>query len=186
MASDKSKDPSNEKRIHPRWIIENSVMFQRESNPNSHEALSQNLSCSGISMLTTEKLHPGQKIHLHITLSDTESIDLTGKVMWIRRHGDRHRVGIHFVGIVEEEQTRILKFAFDVKHDNVVNHWFKDWNSWSLRPFHGKAYKSLQKFPKKFVRDVRKHPFPRPAARPQFPHATNLRAMRSKSSCVVS
>ncbi len=122
-------DSSAERRIHPRWIIENTVIFQRESNPNQHEGLSQNLSCSGISMLTTEKLHNGQKIALNISLSDTESIRLTGKVMWIKKQGDRYRVGIHFVGIVEKEQSRILEFAFDVKHDNVVNHWFKDWNS---------------------------------------------------------
>ncbi|MCA9392737.1 MAG: PilZ domain-containing protein [Candidatus Omnitrophica bacterium] len=128
MSVKTGKFTGKEKRLHPRWDIENRVFFRRESNPDEHLAYTKDLSCTGTCILTKEKVRLGQILKISIYLSEAETITLSAKVMWMRKADDLFCVGIHFVDITQDEQTFILQHAYELNHDTVVNHWFRDWN----------------------------------------------------------
>ncbi|MGE0267247.1 MAG: PilZ domain-containing protein [Candidatus Omnitrophota bacterium] len=128
MATSIQNYTGKEKRLHPRWDIENRIFFRRESNTAEHLGYTKDLSCSGTCFLSKEKVRCGQKLKLSIYLSEAETITLQAKVMWVQRADDVYCIGTHFSDISQDEQSFILEHAYELNHDTVVNHWFKDWN----------------------------------------------------------
>lgn len=118
----------HEKRYIPRWQVDNRVCYQFESGGNAHECRSKDLSCSGICLQTDQGMIPEQNVKLTIDLSDSVSVKVDGRILWSRPSLGWNLAGISFSNVDPEVQDLILDYAFEVKKEDVVKHWFKGWN----------------------------------------------------------
>ena len=64
---------------------------------------------------------------MKIYLDEKNSVEVSGNVIWNQIKEDGRYAGIHFDTATTEFQQEILNYAFEVKHDDVVNHWFSGW-----------------------------------------------------------
>lgn len=123
-----SPDGNDDKRYFPRWQVSNRVFYQLEKSGRSYECRSRDLNCAGACLLTDQGIAANQKVKLTIDLSDAVSVDVEGRTLWCRPVAGRNLTGIIFTNVKPEVQDSILDYAFEVKKEDVVKHWFKGWN----------------------------------------------------------
>jgi c-di-GMP-binding flagellar brake protein YcgR len=117
-----------ERRYLPRWHVDNRVLCRLDNGPETLECRSRDLSCAGIEIVSQESIPPHQKINLTICLTETKALDVTGHVVWQRPSSSGNVSGVVFENVAQEIQDAILKYAFEFKKKDVVNHWYEGWN----------------------------------------------------------
>jgi len=118
-----------DKRYIPRWSVKNRIFFQVDSEAQRHEACTHDISCAGVSLETDQDLLHQQKINLTVYLSERKSIKVDGRILWNKKTPQGHLIGVLFENIDPESQNLILDYAFEIKREDLVKHWFKGWES---------------------------------------------------------
>ncbi len=123
------KDSGSDNRYLPRWEVQNRILYKFNDESKVRECQSKDISCAGACLLTPERLPKNKKIKLTIYLNDDKYIEVQGHIAWTKVQGNEHLVGISFYNTNEKDQELILKYAFEIKKEDVIKHWFKGWNS---------------------------------------------------------
>ena len=76
----------------------------------------------------TEEVEVNQKINLTIYLTDSVSVKVVGNVLWCKKIPKGILAGVIFEDTKPKTQQTILDYAFEIKRDDLVNHWFKGWD----------------------------------------------------------
>lgn len=116
-----------DKRYFPRWQVKNRIVYHFEGQIQLHNAQSCDLSCAGVSLVSQFPLVPGQKLKLRIYLFEDKSVEVKGHPVWVRETEEGYLSGVHFTDSTTEVQNKILEYAFEIKKEDVVNHWFEGW-----------------------------------------------------------
>lgn len=116
-----------DKRYLPRWEVKNRISYQLHEDHQMQDCMSRDLSSVGICLETREFLPINKKVKLVVYLSETTSFPAEGHVVWSQATANGNISGILFDGITNQEQELILQHAFEVKHEDLVKHWFSGW-----------------------------------------------------------
>jgi len=119
----------DEQRYIPRWEVHNRIFYQLMDDSERREASSRDLSCAGICLQTDQEVAVNQKVKLKVYLSENKSIDLQGHILWTQQTPRGYLAGIAFEDIKPENQDVILDYAFEINRDDLVDHWFKGWQT---------------------------------------------------------
>ena len=117
-----------DQRYLPRWEIKNRALYSLNSDQPPKEALTQDLSGTGVCLLTRESIIPHQKIQMTIYLSEGTMVNVHGNIVWIRPSVNQNRIGINFHEVSDEAQELILQHAFKINKAEVLKHWFNGWD----------------------------------------------------------
>ena len=122
------QDRSNDdKRYIPRWEVDNRILLQAEDDDNVKECRSRDISCVGICLFTPQEISVNQKVRLTVYLSEATQIQVIGTILWTKKTADGNLVGIIFEDTKPETQDLILDYAFEIKREDLVKHWFQGW-----------------------------------------------------------
>ena len=119
--------PSADKRYFPRWQVKNRVVYRYEGDFNFHEGRTRDLSCTGVALFSKFSVVIPQKLKLRIYLFEDDHVEVEGNPVWSKETTEGHLTGINFVNTSTEIQNKILQYAFEIKKNDVVNHWFEGW-----------------------------------------------------------
>jgi len=115
-------------RYIPRWDVDNRAVFSYQDGQQQYEARTKDLSCAGACLLT-KRIAPDEKqIKLKIFLSEHISFAVTAQVVWKSLLNGEFSLGVIFDDITPDMQELILTYAFEVKKDDVLKHWYSGWN----------------------------------------------------------
>jgi hypothetical protein len=117
-----------ERRYLPRWHVNNRVLCRLDNAQVTLECRSRDLSCAGIEIVSREYISPQQKVNLTICLTETKALEVTGRVVWQKPSLSGNLAGVVFEDNPQEIQDVILKYAFEFKKKDVLNHWYDGWN----------------------------------------------------------
>ena len=117
----------DDKRYIPRWEVNNRILLQTEEDNNVRECRSRDISCVGICLSTPQELSVNQKVRLTVYLSEATQIQVIGTILWTKKTTDGNLVGIIFEDTKPETQDLILDYAFEIKREDLVKHWFRGW-----------------------------------------------------------
>lgn len=118
---------SADKRYFPRWQVKNRILYRFDGESNVHEARTRDLSCTGVSLVSHLAVAPHQKLKLRIYLFENDSIEVEGHPVWSEETLEGHVLGVNFTNTTSDIQDKILQYAFEIKKNDVVNHWFDGW-----------------------------------------------------------
>lgn len=118
-----------DKRYLPRWEVHNRISFHLDPDEKEQECLSRDLSSVGICLETQAPIPLHSKVKLRVHLSKSNSFPVDGRVVWSRPTSSGYLSGVLFEKIAPQDQEMIFQFAFEVRHQEVVNNWFKGWNA---------------------------------------------------------
>jgi len=127
IQNNSTSDP--DQRYLPRWEVKKRVFFQVESDIETREGYSNDISCSGICIFTNRNVLPKQSIKLKIYLSGETWIDIRGNVLWVKPSSNGNYLGVSFYGMTSNDQDLILQYAFELDEKKLSDHWFKDWSN---------------------------------------------------------
>lgn len=123
-----SKNGYADHRYLPRWTVQNRILYKLENDNRTQECSSRDLSCSGACLLTPQSLPKNQNVKLTIFLTPDQKVDVEGKILWNKPYEGENLAGILFHNTSEKAQELILKHAFEIKKEALLQHWFKGWN----------------------------------------------------------
>ncbi|MFP4472755.1 MAG: PilZ domain-containing protein [Candidatus Omnitrophota bacterium] len=127
--SPRAKDPAQDKRYLPRWQVSSPVYFRPEEDPRESTAETVDLSCAGACLKTDKVLLPGQRISMRILLSKERELEIGGRVVWNRIASQGRRfAGVSFTGAGLQEQEILLNHAFEIRPQDLRQHWFAGWD----------------------------------------------------------
>ncbi len=118
---------SAEKRYFPRWQVKNRIVYHFEGQDHFHEARSRDLSCAGVSLVSQFPLTKEQKLKMRIYLFEDKTVEVEGCPVWVKETEEGYLSGVHFTNSTAEIQNKILEYAFEIKKQDVVKHWFEGW-----------------------------------------------------------
>ncbi len=102
-----------DKRKHPRYAVQ--VEAQLQAGGQSMPALTKDLSSAGICVVAGASVPPGSPIQLSLFLMlgsnvFSESLDLTGRVVWCTALGGNHQIGVVFTNMSPERAGYLEMF----------------------------------------------------------------------------
>lgn len=115
-------------RYLPRWKVNNKIDFLIDTDVGPGECTSHDLSSVGICLQTKEFLPLDHHVKLVVHLTGETSFPVDGRVVWSRPCEAGYQSGVVFENIAQHDQDLILQYAFEVRHDDLVKHWFSGWN----------------------------------------------------------
>lgn len=118
---------SADKRYIPRWEVDNRILYSLNRERKERECRSKDLSCVGACIHTRENIPEDQKLKLKVFLSENTCFDVEARILWKKSTQDGYALGVAFDNITPEVQELILTYAFEVKRDDLVKHWFDGW-----------------------------------------------------------
>lgn len=127
MANEMQKSDAD-KRYLPRWEVKNRVAYRLDNDRELREGQTRDISCTGACISVNEYLKPNQKVNMTIYLTDGKSINLDGRVIWIKLSEYENEIGIQFENMESKSQELILDHAFELDHNKLVDYWFKGWD----------------------------------------------------------
>ena len=83
---------------------------------NVREAVSSDISVSGVRLMAPTKMENGTMLELEIYMGEDEKHPLTaeGEVMWQSRiSSTSYETGVHIKGMSTEDKSRFMQFVFD-------------------------------------------------------------------------
>jgi hypothetical protein len=80
-----------------------------------------------MSLVVPDAIPLNQKLKLKIYLSGNTSVDTDGEIVWCKPAVKGNVVGVDFCGITENAKELILNYAFEIKRDDLIKHWFEGW-----------------------------------------------------------
>ena len=117
----------SDKRYLPRWQVNNRVILTVQGETLSHEGISRDVNSTGASLTTKTNLASKQKVKLKIYLSEDTIVKVEGRIIWNHPEGDGYLLGINFENLSRESQDILLQYAYEIKKDDIVKHWFTGW-----------------------------------------------------------
>jgi hypothetical protein len=117
-----------DKRYLPRWEVKNKIGLYLEEDREQRECKSHDLSSVGICLQTRDLLPVDHRLKLVVHLSEDTAFPVEGRVVWSRPAEGGYQSGVVFENISQHDQELILQYAFEVRHDDLVKHWFNGWN----------------------------------------------------------
>ncbi len=126
-ASPQEISVKQDKRYLPRWQVNNRVLCTPQGEHRSYEAVSRDLNCMGICITTTADFSMNQKLKLKIHISDDTIVKIEGRVVWIHSSKDDELMGIAFENINQDTQELLLQYAYEIKKNDIIKHWFTGW-----------------------------------------------------------
>ena len=120
--------PEKERRYFPRWEVDSKALYRCETDLHGYECHTVDLNSVGACIYTKQSLQVDQKVKLTIYLANDISIHVRGKVLWVKPEATYYLVGVQFQETSRDVQNLILSHAFEFRHDDVVNYWFKGWD----------------------------------------------------------
>lgn len=124
IASQKSED----RRYLPRWEVSNKALYRFSSGTATHECQSRDVHFAGACICTKEYIPLNQKLKLTIYLTNETSIEVDGTVLWQKPMGQQYLIGVNFYDVSRKVQETILKYAFEIKKEDLIRHWFRGWD----------------------------------------------------------
>lgn len=123
-----SIDGGSDQRYLPRWEISNRVYFYLDHDARTYQGTTKDLSACG-TCITTEPILPlRDKIKLTVFLSPHTSFEVDGRIMWSKTVDGEMQLGVLFETATQKIQELILRHAFEIQKNKVVDQWFKGWN----------------------------------------------------------
>lgn len=116
-----------DKRYFPRWQVKNRIAYRIQGDTHIHEARSRDLSCTGMCFISRFPITTEQKLKLRVYLLDDKSVEVEGQPVWVQEIGEGHVVGVNFINTNAQVQDTLLQYAFEIKKDDMVKHWFEGW-----------------------------------------------------------
>ncbi len=116
-----------DKRYFPRWQVNNRVFYKLDNDDDFRECQSRDLSCAGACLFTEEDIPTDRQVKLTIHLSSGTSVEVEGRILRSDPIEGGHLAGVAFTNIGQKSQDTILKYAFEIKKEDLVKHWFKGW-----------------------------------------------------------
>ena len=116
-----------DQRYLPRWEVNNRIAYQVQEQ-EAREAVSHDLSSVGICLRTQMPLPLDEKVKITVYLSQATTFHVEGHVVWSKGMGGYSLSGVIFENITPEIQELILQYAFEVKREDLVKHWFSGWD----------------------------------------------------------
>ena len=131
MGKQNSQTPleRDEKRYFPRWEVNNRISYRLGPDQRDHECRSRDLNCCGACLLTNQPLFPDQKLRMTVYLAEDVAVHVEGKVLWSKSDDDQFLVGVNFLETSKRIQDIILDYAFEIKKEDLIKHWFKGWDN---------------------------------------------------------
>jgi len=108
------------------------VQFKKESDWFflSRSGETEDISASGLCLVSDEPLEPGDRLDLKIDLPGGESpINVSGNICWVNRNSDRTRAGIKFNELEDGDQKRIRQYVITTASDSQIQQLRPDGNS---------------------------------------------------------
>lgn len=124
--SEDKNDPSDQ-RYFPRWTVKSKVLFRIGDRRKSHQAQTEDLSCSGASIWTEEIIDGRQPIDMTVYLTEGTKVKLQGKIIWYRRLNNKTKMGVSFYNTTADAADLILNHAFRVDPKGYQEHFFNGW-----------------------------------------------------------
>ncbi len=124
---DKTRPVGSDQRYIPRWDVDNRVLFTFNGG-DQYEGRTKDLSCAGACLLTNRLAREEEQIKLKVFLSEHTSFDVTAKIVWKKLANGEFSLGVVFDDLTPEIQDLILTYAFEVKKDDMIKHWYAGWN----------------------------------------------------------
>ena len=118
--------PQTDKRYLPRWQVNNRVVLTLAGE--SHEGVSRDLNSTGASIKTQANLATKQKVKLKLYLSEETIVKIEGQIVWNHPEEKGYLLGINFENLNREAQDILLQYAYEIKKDDIVKHWFTGWS----------------------------------------------------------
>ncbi len=116
-----------DKRYFPRWQVKNRIVYHFEGQAQFHNAQSRDLSCAGVSLVSQFPLTKEQKLRMRIYLFEDKAVEVEGYPVWVKETEEGYLSGVHFTNSTTEVQNKILEYAFEIKKEDVLKHWFEGW-----------------------------------------------------------
>lgn len=100
-----------EKRANPRVKLKTPVNFQIRGRPHYTNALSDDISLSGLRLINDSFIGPGTLVELRINVL-SRILNPTGRIAWSSRipHSDNYRVGVEFLQIQKPERNYLADY----------------------------------------------------------------------------
>ena len=117
----------SDQRYFPRWEVTNRVSYKLDHDEISHKGYTVDLSCAGACLSVDTYFEPNQKLNLTIYLAKGKMVNVGGRIPWAKKENSHVRLGIDFQETSPEAQDLILRHAFELNRNEIVNHWFKGW-----------------------------------------------------------
>ena len=115
-------------RYLPRWEINSRTLLRFESENHCQKCVTKDLNCTGAGLILAAPLtDTSRRLKLTIYLTDDTAVHLDGAVSWVDPKDDRF-IGVNFEEVDQKTQELILRYAFEVKKEDLVDHWFEGWN----------------------------------------------------------
>lgn len=131
--SDQNKITSEQGTDHrylPRWAVSNRLLYQLDDDDKMHESNSRDISCTGACFATPGNLPLNQKVKMKIYLTEETAVKVEGQVIWNKSvNGGENLVGVTFYNTSQAVQDVILKYAFEIKKEDMIKYWFQGWNN---------------------------------------------------------
>ncbi|MBU4342554.1 MAG: PilZ domain-containing protein [Candidatus Omnitrophica bacterium] len=114
-----------EKRRFIRFDIALKVNYIVQKEPRAEKTgITKDVSAGGLQLLTEEKLEPGRKIAMKISIPEAlNPVHLNGIVLWSRESpyskARAHGIGIEFAKIEEDNKNTFLKFLCDLLYGKI-------------------------------------------------------------------
>ena len=133
MVAEKESHPKPitviEKRYLPRWQVANRITYQFENENHAYESSSRDISCSGASFFSAQRLPQNKKIKMKIFLSENNIVNVEAQVVWNKPAENQNLAGVVFSNTSQKAQELILKHAFEIKKEDMVKYWFQGWEN---------------------------------------------------------
>lgn len=125
-------DPDH--RYLPRWEVNSPTLLRFESEAHGQKCVTKDLNCTGAGiMLSAPLADTSRRLKLTIYLTDDMPVHLEGSVCWVDP-GDRRSIGVNFEEVDQKTQDLILRHAFELKKEDLVDHWFEGWDGEAQPP----------------------------------------------------
>ena len=118
---------SSERRYFPRWVVENKVLYHRDTHSFYRESTTKDLSCDGVCLTCPEEISPAQKLTLVVYLTEDVAVQVKGTVRWSKPSDKHSWVGVRFENTPSKIQDMILEYAFECNRELLTKHWFEGW-----------------------------------------------------------
>jgi len=127
MHEQTQQNQSSDQRYFPRWEVRNMISYQKQDDTKTYSAYIKDLSCAGACITVNEAIADFERIKMIVHFSEVESVQLEGRVRWVREFGYQSVVGVDFDLIDENTQERILDHAYKVDKKAVLKNWYQGW-----------------------------------------------------------
>jgi len=127
IANTRAKATSSDNRYLPRWEVNNRVTYRLKNARETYECVSKDLSCTGACLMASDQMPKDSKVDMTIHLSAKTAVQVKGKIVWNKTADGKYMAGVIFQEIPPSTQETILKYAFEIKRDDLVRHWFSGW-----------------------------------------------------------